>query len=127
MQASLGTTVKGFREPRGVPVLRIDPLLLLAVLGLVVCSIVTISGATQNDIPGSPDYYVYRQAAYAGVGLVVMLLLSRFDYSRLREWRNGLYLVLIGSILLVSALGFSARGSKRSIQLPFFNFQASEL
>ena len=56
-----------------------------------------------------------------------MLLISRFDYSRLREWKIGIYGVMIGAILLVYALGFSARGSKRAIEFGFFNFQASEL
>ena len=56
-----------------------------------------------------------------------MLLLSRFDYSRLREWKFGVYGFMIVSILLVYALGFSARGSRRAIEFGFFNFQASEL
>jgi rod shape determining protein RodA len=56
-----------------------------------------------------------------------MLLMTRFDYSRLREWKLGIYAFLIGSIVLVYTLGFSARGSRRAIQFPFFNFQASEL
>ena len=56
-----------------------------------------------------------------------MLLISRMDYSRLREWKAGIYALMIGVILLVYGLGFSARGSKRSIELGFFNFQASEL
>ena len=52
--------------------LRLDPLLLLAVLGLVACSIVTLKGATRLDVEGQPYFYVYRQALYAGVGLVLM-------------------------------------------------------
>ena len=56
-----------------------------------------------------------------------MLLISRFDYSRLREWKLGVYGLMIGSILLVYGLGFSARGSKRAIEFGFINFQASEL
>jgi rod shape determining protein RodA len=70
---------------------------------------------------------MYRQLVYVVAGLVLMLVLSRFDYSRVREWKWGVYGFLIGSILLVYALGFSARGSKRSIEFGFFNFQASEL
>ena len=48
--------------------LRIDPLLLLAALGLVVCSLIALKGATRSDVAGQPYYYVYRQAVYAGVG-----------------------------------------------------------
>jgi rod shape determining protein RodA len=62
-----------------------------------------------------------------GVGILLMLLISRFDYSRLREWKLGVYGLMIGTILLVYALGFSARGSKRAIEFGFINFQASEL
>ena len=45
--------------------LRIDPLLLLATLGLMAASIYTVGAATQDDIPGDPNYYVYRQAVFA--------------------------------------------------------------
>jgi rod shape determining protein RodA len=126
MHASPATAVQDFRESGG-RVLRIDPLMLLATIGLIAASIYVIGTATQDDRPGDPNYFVYRQAAYAGVGFVLMLLISRFDYSRLREWKLGIYAALIGAILLVYAFGFSARGSRRAIALPFFSFQPSEL
>ena len=128
MQASpYGTSVKDFREGQGPRFVRIDVLLLVAVLGLVACSLYTIATATQDDIAGSPYYFVIRQAAYCAVGFGLMLLLSRFDYSRLREWRAGLYGVMIAGILLVYALGSVSRGSKRAVELPFFQLQTSEL
>ena len=126
MQASTATAVQDFREPRA-RVLRIDPLMLLATVGLIAASIYVVGTATQDDIPGDPNYFVYRQAAYAGVGFVLMLLMTRFDYSRLREWKLGVYSFLIASILLVYPFGVSARGSKRAISLPFFSLQPSEL
>ena len=127
MHASpLAATVKGFREPRR-PLLRIDPLLLLAAIGLIACSVYIVYTATQDDIPGRPYYYMYRQIAYGAVGIVVMLALSRLDYSRIREWKAGVYGTLMGLVLLVYAVGFSARGSKRSIELGFFTLQPSEV
>ena len=126
MHASTGTAVKDFREASG-RMLRIDPLMLLATFGLIAASLVILGSATQDDIPGDPNYFLYRQAAYAGVGVVLMLLITRFDYSRLREWKLGIYAFLIGTIVLVSAVGVSARGSRRAIALPFFSFQPSEL
>ncbi|HEY7454240.1 MAG TPA: rod shape-determining protein RodA [Thermoleophilaceae bacterium] len=126
MHASTATAVKDFRESRG-RFLRIDPLMLLATLGLIAASIYIVGTATQDDRPGDPNYFAYRQAAYAGVGFVLMLLMTRFDYSRLREWKLGIYSFMIGTILLVYAFGVSARGSRRAISLPFFSFQASEL
>ncbi len=109
------------------PALRLDPLLLLATVGLLACSLVTIGSATRDDVPGSPHFYLDRQAAYAVVGLILMVVLSRIDYSRLRELKYGLYAVMIGSILLVLGLGTAARGSRRAFSLPFMSFQPSEL
>jgi rod shape determining protein RodA len=122
-----GTTVRGFRDGVGPRVMRLDPLLLAAALGLVACSLYTLVTATKGDVAGNPYYYVTRQGIYFGVGFVIMLLMSRVDYSRIREWRVGLYVLAIGSIVLVYLFGGVARGSKRAIELPFFSFQASEL
>jgi rod shape determining protein RodA len=105
----------------------LDPLLTFAVLGLVACSLVTLGGATSKLIPGRPHYYVDRQAVYAGIGAVLMVVLSRVDYSRLRLLKRGVYALLIVSILAVLAVGHTARGSQRAINLSFFSFQASEL
>src|SRR3954466_13231087 len=131
MSATLGGTGKDFRQPGGRtaprPCRRIDPLLLLAALALIAASVYVVGGATQDDVPGKPNYYLYRQLAYGIVGAVLMLLLSRFDYSRLREWRFGVYGVMIGLILVVLAVGTAAKGSQRWIPLPFFNLQPSEL
>jgi rod shape determining protein RodA len=125
MSSSIGP-VKGFSEPRRIG-LRLDPLLLLATLGLIAAGVYVVATATQDDIPGDPNYYAYRQLGYAVVGLVLMYLISRFDYSRVREWKAGIYGTMIALILLVYAVGFSARGSKRAIQFGFFNLQSSEL
>lgn len=104
-----------------------DPLMLLATLGIAACSLVVIHGATKNAIDANPNFYVTRQALYFAVGLVLMTGLASFDYSRLRELKAGLYAFLMATILLVLAVGSVAKGAQRSIQLPFFSFQASEL
>jgi rod shape determining protein RodA len=117
-------------EPVAAPrVLRLplDPLLTLAVLGLSACSLLTLREATRNLIPGSPRYYVDRQAIYLALGVVFMVVLSRVDYSRLRQLKNAIYGGLILSILAVLGLGHAARGSTRAISFSFFSFQASEL
>jgi rod shape determining protein RodA len=107
--------------------LRLDPLLLLATLGIVAVSLIALDGATRSDIEGDPNYYVHRQAAYAAVGLVLMYAVSRIDYSRLRELRYPIYGVLLGIIVLVLVIGGVTRGTRAWIELPFFNFQPSEL
>jgi rod shape determining protein RodA len=107
--------------------LPLDPLLTLAALGLGVCSLVTLKAATQHLIAGQPRYYVDRQATYLIVGLVLMVGLSRFDYSRFRHMAYGIYAALILSILAVLGLGHTARGSQRAINFPLFSFQPSEI
>jgi rod shape determining protein RodA len=107
--------------------LRLDPLLLLASVGLVACSLVVLKGATQHDIDGDPLYYVKRQAIYGAVGLVLMYIVSRLDYSRLREWRYPIYGITLVSLLAVLALAKATRGAKSWIPLPGFHLQPSEL
>jgi len=98
-----------------------------AAIGLVAFSIFTLGQATAEDVPGSPHYFLDRQALYAILGIVGMVLMSRIDYSRFRELRVGIYTFLCVSIALVFVFGFAARGSRRSFELPFFSFQPSEL
>jgi rod shape determining protein RodA len=129
--APLGTSVKGFDEkPRNEPApafLRIDPVLLLGAIALIGLSCFVVATATKDDIPGQPDYYLYRQITYGVIGLVLMLVISQFDYSRLREWRFGIYGFMIASILVTFVIGGAAKGSTRWIDLGFFQYQSSEM
>src|SRR3712207_7389213 len=47
------------------------------------------STSTKDDIPGQPAYFLNRQIVHVAIGLVLMLVISQFDYSRLREWRRS--------------------------------------
>lgn len=101
-----------------------DPLLMVAALGLVACSLVTLHGVTQSSTPGMPLYE--RQGIYVAVGVLVALVLARIDYSRLREYKLGLYAALITSNVLVFAAGSTSLGAQRRFNLPFFQVQPSE-
>ena len=54
-------------------------------------------------------------------------MLARIDYARLRQLKNGIYALLMVSILAVLARATRPTASQRAISLPFFSFQASEL
>jgi len=112
--------------PRSVR-LPLDPFLTLGVIGLGICSLLTLGAATKNLVPGHPRYYVDRQAVYLAVGFTMMIVLSRVDYARLRRAKNLIYAALMLSIVAVLGLGHAARGSTRAINFPLFSFQASEL
>jgi rod shape determining protein RodA len=103
--------------------LSFDPLLLLGAMGLVAFSIVTLKGATDHGSTGL--YYVERQAIYGGVGLLLALLISRFDYSRLREYRYAFYVILVLANIVVFGMP-AEQGATRWIPLPFLQLQPSE-
>jgi rod shape determining protein RodA len=104
-----------------------DPLLVAATFGIAVVSLITINGATSTDIKGSPDYYVVRQAMFFAIGTLCAVLVSRIDYSRLREFKYAIYATLILGILAIYPLGTNTNGSRRSIPTPIFEIQFSEL
>src|SRR5689334_15625928 len=99
--------------------------LTLAAVGLVVFSVFTLGQATQNDVPGSPHYYLDRQAIYgvladrdAAVDPDRLLALprapgrhlhlplrQRLAGLRLRLCRPRLAALFRTSLLLLSAIG----------------------
>ena len=104
-----------------------DGVMMAAVLGLIGFSIFTLAQATGDDIPGDPLYFVGRQIVYAVIGLALLFAVARIDYSRYRELKVGIYAAMIASIVVVLMFGAAARGSRRWIELPYFQFQPSEL
>jgi rod shape determining protein RodA len=120
-----GTGIQPFSQPR-VRIFRLDLILLLATLGLITFSLVTLDSATP-EATASAHFYATRQGIYAVVGILLMIAIASVDYSRFRELKTGLYLGMMALILMVLALGGATRGSKRWFELPFFRFQPSEL
>ena len=77
-----------------------------------------------ND--GDSFFYIRKQAAFAVVGLVVMLGVSMVDYHILHRWALLIWIFSLG--LLVLALFMpSQTGIHRWVQLPGFSFQPSEI
>jgi rod shape determining protein RodA len=102
--------------------LRIDPLLLLAAVGLSLCSFAVLHALNLHPYVG--EYK--RQAEYAALGLVLCLVISRFDYSRLREFRYVLYgLVIVLNLAVFAFHAPTAGGGQRRIPLPGMSFQSS--
>ena len=66
-----------------------------------------------------------RQALYAGIGILMVFIISRFDYSILREFKYGLLAVLVGINLIVYGMP-PIQNARRWIPLPFLSFQSSE-
>jgi rod shape determining protein RodA len=105
----------------------IDGVMLGASVGLIAFSVFTLATSTRHEIAGRPLYFVERQALYAALGIALMIAISRIDYTRLRDLRTTIYAAMVGSIALVLLVGTAVRGSNRWINLPFFQFEPSEL
>jgi rod shape determining protein RodA len=115
--------IQSLEEPpvaRGPRVPLLDPLLLLAAVGLVVCSALTLHG-TGSAGPSAAEH----QIIYGAIGLVLCLVVSRIDYSRLREFRYGFYGLMVALNLIVYGMPAQA-SAHRWIPVPFLNIQSSE-
>jgi rod shape determining protein RodA len=103
-----------------------DPLLLLATIGLAAVSLVMF-----HDLHAAFPGEMTKQGLYAGIGLIGCVLLTRFDYSRLREYRYGFYILIVLLNLIVYAMPArggvgQVSGAHRWIPFPFFQLQSSE-
>jgi rod shape determining protein RodA len=81
---------------------------------------------THTEALSLSDFTV-RQAVYALVGVLLMLVVTRFDYRFIESFTLPLYLITLGLLGLVMALGIVAHGSQRWIHLGLFPIQPSEI
>ncbi len=95
-------------------------------LALIVCAlgVLQIYSATA----GTVFFQVWwKQIVFVGIGLVLMYIMSRFDYHRLLDHAPLLYVVGLITLAVVLLFGRQAFGSKRWIPLPGgFTLQVSE-
>jgi rod shape determining protein RodA len=96
---------------------RLDWTLLLAVAALVVYGLWAIGGMTADD---------QRQAVYAAVGTIGLVLCLLIDPDVYRRHRRPLYALLLALLLLVIATAPVVRGSQRWLDIGSFRFQPSE-
>jgi cell division protein FtsW len=105
-------------------------LLVLVTLGLVAFGLVMVYSASSARAllsADAPSYYLKRQAIYALMGLVALVVLSRFDFHRLRHATQPLLAVTFFLLVAVLVIGTAVNGARRWIPVGFMNFQPSEL
>jgi rod shape determining protein RodA len=105
---------------------RLDFVLLAAVGGLVAVGLWAIAGITRHDVPGNEQYYVLRQATFVALGTAGLVGAILVDPPVLRRFTRPIYVGTVTLIALVFVVGSVVRGSKRWIDLGFFQFQPSE-
>lgn len=95
-------------------------------LGLVTFSIFVLYAISRWPTSGVTISVPVHQALYAAMGLVFMWLLTNFDYRLLRSLAVPLYVGNMGLLAIVLALGHSAYGAQRWINLGLLPLQPSE-
>jgi cell division protein FtsW len=104
--------------------------LTLITCGLVAFGLVMVYSATSASAAlanGDPAYYLKRQAGYALLGLVLMVVASRIDFRILRRLAPVLIVSSIALLLGVLVLGQAVNGARRWITFGPAVFQPSEL
>lgn len=102
----------------------IDFGLIAAVLGLTAFSLVTLYSIGLGSPASSP--FAYKQAVWVAAGLLVMIVVSFFDYRRLKHYMlfiHGANIFLLAAIFLIGKMAF---GAQRWIEIGGFRFQPSE-
>ncbi len=105
-------------------------LLVVVTLGLVAFGLVMVysaSSARAALAADDPAYYLKRQAAYALLGVVALVLLSRTDYRRLRYVVPPLLLASFALLVAVLVVGTPVNGAKRWLTFGPATLQPSEL
>lgn len=108
----------------------VDPVLAAIVVALIGFGVVMVYSASVIEatvVFRDAQYFLKRQAVYAGASLVVIWLLSRIDYHRLRPLT---YPILggVAALLVLSVVGFghTGGGATRWLRLGPVHVQPSE-
>ncbi|MBC7984453.1 MAG: putative lipid II flippase FtsW [Candidatus Obscuribacterales bacterium] len=112
--------------------LSVDPVLLLAVAGLLLLGLVMVSSASITvaaSAVGNPFHYLQRQMLGVFLGVVAAATMCALPTSL---WEKLAFPLLIAAFVmlvavLIPGVGHTVNGSSRWLKLPFMNFQPSEL
>lgn len=116
----------------GRKTLSYDPLLLVAVLALVGFGLVMVfsaSAITAQDKLGDSFYFLKRQAAAAGLGLVAMAVSMKLGYRRMARLAYPLLVlsIILLVLVLIPGLGTKVGGAKRWLRMPGISLQPAEV
>jgi rod shape determining protein RodA len=120
------------RKWRGAygPARHLDPLLLLAALGLTAIGMVMIYSATYHGLVASGAdtmHFVNRQMVSLVLGIVAMAAVMLFDYRLYRAWAPVLYVLSCIMLIITAATGTTVNASRAWIVFGGFQFQPAEI
>lgn len=111
---------------QGIDVHMLVIVILLLLIGLI--AMYTSSYATAYYRYGNSYFFVLNQFKYAVLGVVLMLLISKFlTLKMLRSFTPAFYAVSIGLLILVPLIGTESHGAKRWLTVGPISIQPSEI
>ncbi|OON84784.1 hypothetical protein BXO88_15570 [Oribacterium sp. C9] len=97
----------------------------IAGFGLIV--MYSASGYSAQTTMQDAMYFLKRQALFAALGIVVMLVVSRFDYHLCARFGFIFYAISFLMQVAVAVIGLASHGSARWLKIGGVTFQPSEL
>jgi len=97
---------------------------------LAAASLLTVMSATtlaSLNVGRAGGGVAYRQLAWAGLGLLALVVVASFDYTKLVRAAPVLYLLGLAALVVVFAVGRTVSGARRWIALGPLSVQPSEL
>lgn len=100
---------------------------LLLSLGIIM--VLSASAPSSLSTNGNSYTYVIKQLVFAIIGIILMFIISRFDYRIYKKFYKIAYIISIAALIsvIIPGIGVEVKGAKRWINLGFGNFQPSEI
>jgi len=111
-----------------LPIIWACVVMLLGAGLLMICSL-SYAGSLSTPAPGIPSHLALRHATAIAIGLLVLLLMARLDYRRLRPLAPLAAIFTLCLLMLVLVPGFSLKVNGVRCLLPFgpLRFRPSDL
>jgi len=111
------------------PAARALVMVALALISLGVVVVYSASWASGLVYEADPTFYLRRQAAWAGIGIVGMFVAMRIDPRRLERVAGPLMVatIVLLALLFVPGVAPEIKGARRWIRVAGLSFQPSEL
>jgi len=115
-----------FKKPKIDIILALTTFVLLA-FGLIMLS--SVSSVISFENFGYTNFYLYRQLAWAGGGIVAWYLAQKIDYHIYKKIALPLLIIsiVLTLIVFIPHVGFTYNGATRWINSGVFRFQPSEV
>ncbi len=98
---------------------------MLVIVGLL--AVYTSSFAVAYNDYGDANYFVIRQAIFAGLGMIALVVFMQLDYNKLRFLSVPMLAISLASLILVlTPLGVERNGAQRWIEFGPASVQPSE-